>query len=595
MDESLKKDLKGVKEKIKSGIQDVIKELEVEKLDQKVKDDLKTLRKKIQNLSSTVESSTADGAGLVSEHLKALKETYTTLYKLADKNEANSIVKLTKGLDQKFRDNIQSPLSTKVKAVDQAIERLGGKFNKGGTFNSIQEIFGHIQKQVGEIKGEAGTVQNGWKLEGGSGLEGIKSKVDHYFKAFSEGNGWKFAEIAKGWIEETILKNNGLVRDKINDKIVAGSKENAIQEMAGKMKDKLKNEVIDEAFKKLNFVTTTGNDEITQKIEKVKEACEAFADDLDGKLKEPDSAKSGIVHKVKGELTSYIAKKVKCICYCGHCNNNKECSRNSVTAFILGALSSVSRQVGNELNSVFLNNDNNGNPSNGSIAAILDKITPIAEELDEKLKAATNNSLPPPGQDSPAKAVDSRLKAVREFVSGKNGNDITKIFNEQVKHTLAEEVNKLPGAVNAFNKSAEAQIKAAAQTAINKAAEQISSGGKIELGPKLMEQFINKFNPIKTGLKEQLDTQVDEHIGQDDPTGGQADKVTLSDLFKQYITYVVPEKVKSGLTGIAGEGKLPEAIGKIKGEGLDALEKTIGDGQPDKIDNNNLHRSVQSN
>ncbi|GBE59052.1 Extracellular matrix-binding ebh [Babesia ovata] len=457
MDTSLKKDLFDVKKKIKEGIQKVIKDLGVEKLDGFVRDNLESLKSKIQNLDKQVATSNVD-SGIVSGQLKELKSKKDEL----DKEHINRITEASGELEPNFTQHIKTPLALKVKEVYQAIGTLGEKFQLGGDQkDKLEKIFDKIKDKVGEIKGTPGT---SWDNKDGSGLEGIKSKVENYFEAF---NGkYKFEGIAKGWIEKTILPHNGLVSDRIKNNIIYGSTENINQEMASKMKEHLDEEA-NAAGEVVQAKIGFGGD-IAKSIQAVKAGCEAFANFLDNKLKEGKSGNvSQIVNDVKGLLT-YIKHDAKCICYCGHCSGD-ECTKNSVAAVILGSLTAVSRQVGNELNSVFLNIPDkplNAGPSPGSIAAILDHITPIAKKLDGELQAATKT---PPGQPFPttpdagtAQAVDKKLEAVRDEVIGLVGK-----FNSQVKQPLHTALSQLESAVNNFNTEAQAQIKQAANTAIH--------------------------------------------------------------------------------------------------------------------------------
>ncbi|GBE62995.1 Extracellular matrix-binding ebh [Babesia ovata] len=568
MDGDLKRDLKDVKQKIKEGIQKVIKDLGVNELGNKVKIDLGTLKEKISDVTKDVDENTAKNSGLVSGQLKKLEEAKTQF-----NEKTTAIQQAERELENKFNDHIKTPLNSAVSEVDSAIGELGEKFTISGSKNpgTIHEILGHIHKEVAAIKGTPGT---SWDNSGGSGLEGIKSKVKHYFEAFGGSDGSKFKNIVKGWIEKTILPHNGLVSDRINDKIVGGSTENINQKMAGEIKDNLGVEAT-EAGQTVEQAKSGGAEDIAKRIQAVKAGCEKFADTLDQKLKEPDSATSGIVSKVKGLLT-YIKHDAKCICYCSHCRGT-ECKQNSVTAVILGSLSSVSRQVGNELNSVLLEPESGAN-----IAGILDKITPIAAMLSTQLTQATERS----GQsnnESPAQAVDSRLGEVRDFVNGKNGDNLNKIFKENVINTLTEKVRQLPGAVGAFDQEAQNQIKAAAKTAIERAAGQISDNGDpntIELGKNgLMDTFEKAHKQIRENLKTKLDGQVDEHIGEDDGTGGVNIKATKQ--FDSYDTHVNQDSIKNvnpkkpeSLKEL--KGHLPEKIKNISNDGLRSLTEVIG-------------------
>ncbi|GBE62971.1 Extracellular matrix-binding ebh, putative [Babesia ovata] len=202
MDESLKKDLKGVKDKIKLGIAEVIKKLEVEKLGDKVKIDLESLRDKIEKLNN--------GDELVTDNLAALAETKKST--LDEKAEA---IKTSESqLEGKFTKFIQQPLNSKVEEVYTAIGTLGGRFGLDeDDKKKLEKIFGNIHSKVAEIKGTAG---KSWTNEGGKGLDGINSKVQHYFNAFNAQ--WPFGQIVTGWIDD-ILQHNGLVKGCLGGRI----------------------------------------------------------------------------------------------------------------------------------------------------------------------------------------------------------------------------------------------------------------------------------------------------------------------------------------------------------------------------------------
>ncbi|GBE62121.1 hypothetical protein, conserved [Babesia ovata] len=564
MDKSLKTDLKDVKQDIKIGIDHVIKTLQVKELDTLVKNDLRTLRGRISELGQQADTSTS-GNGLVGAQLKALEDAKNIL----DNGAVQQIKLAEQGLVGKFQSEIQVKLQSAVSEVDQAIGNLGGKF--GGTDKTtVDKIFSHIKEKVGKIRGTAGNGR--WDNEGGQGLEGIKSKVKSYVHAFTGGDGTQFNEIVKGWIERTIMPYNGAVRMMVgkNGRYDDSEKSN-IENVALAFKEQLKIQA-DSAGEVVQQIKNGSGGDIAKSIQAVKDGCETFAKYLDTELQKPDSANSGIVSKVKEPLKTYIQSTAKCICDCSHCN--QDCKQNSVASAILCALSSVGRQVSNELSSLLLNIADgtiDSRPGDNSIAAILDKITSIAEELDDKLKAATQQQPPATSTESPAKAVDNRSSEVSRQVEG-----LTNTFTSKVTSELTKAVNQLPGAVTDFDTEAQKLIKAAAKTAITKAAEEISQDGQ-EINLKTtMDKFHTAYDPIQKDLQKQLDAEVEKHIGDDDPAGLKgvtADKVKLSQLFTLYRGHVVPGKVSAagGLKGTAEEGKLPEAIGNIKTEVFEKL------------------------
>ncbi|GBE63274.1 hypothetical protein, conserved [Babesia ovata] len=580
MDTSLKKDLKKVKEGIKIGIDHVIKTLQVNELDEKVKNDLESLRGKIEGLGKDVESN-----GLVKAQLEKLAEEKKNLETVTGKT-TGTIDKEMGQLESKFNTYIKTPLNLQVTEVDTAIGTLGGKFElSGGSEKKLEEIFKQIKGKLGEIKGEAGMfAPNGtWESNNmGSGLDGIKSKVHNYAQAFS---GDRFADIVKGWLEATILRYNGTVRRILNMKqeFDETRKDGNIEDFAIGMKEKLKTDVIGiatDAFQNVNIVSGS----ITENIKAVQQLCNGLANALDEELYSGTKQTVKRVKDVALQKGQLVAKIQSCICECDNCNK-QDCGKKAAAELILCALTSTARQVGNELNSVFLS------PDGANIASILDKITPIAKELDDKL----HNSLPPPGQkESPAKAVDSKLEAVRNMVEK---DKLITTFKSEVTKELTEAVKGLPNAVETFNSTAEEQIKAAARTAITKAAEQISkNGAAIVLGDNLMNEFHTTHEQITKNLEDTLKQRVDDHIGDDQP-GGQGVQpkkfILVKQHFGSYDSHVKQDKIKalngSGtLQGTSDEGHLPKAIGDIRTLGLEALEETIGvtAKEPDKIDDN---------
>ncbi|GBE62898.1 hypothetical protein, conserved [Babesia ovata] len=597
MDESLKKDLKTVKNEIMKGVKKVIEELKVNDLDKKVKDDLKTLRRKISDLGKNIQRDNSDP--LVKDALaKLAEEKKNKLDDLTGQDPSKSIVKLTEGLGEKFNSAIQHPLSQKVREVNEAIGTLGGTFDSNGTLKTFDKIFDHIKGQVGKIKGTPGT---DWENKNGSGLLGIKSKVDFYFKAFS-GN-WAFNQIVKGWLED-VLKHNGAVRMMVGRKGLYddGEKSN-MENVANAFKEQLKIQA-DAAGEKVQKTNDSGGD-IAKSIKAVKQGCETFAEALDEKLR--SNGFSGIFDAVKRKMQNNKFNANKCICEsvgCTTCNGGRnshgtDCKEKAFLAAVLCTLAAVARQVGNELNSVFLS------PDGANIASILDTITQTANKLDTALGDATKNS----GGESPAQAVDSKLAVVRNFVNGKTGDEnITSKFNKEVKGPLKAQVDRLPDAVTAFNTEAQTQVKAAAQTAITAAAGQISdkSSGPIELGGanKLMEGFKTAHDNIQENLEKNLKGKVDAELPDDKPVGStgtvvQPDKITITkDNFKDYNSHVEQDSIKGYETNNPDtlKGQLPEKIKSISKEGLKSLTDVIDDKvQGDqKIDNTTFENPVKA-
>ncbi|GBE60132.1 Extracellular matrix-binding ebh, putative [Babesia ovata] len=604
IDESLKKDLRTVKEEIKKGITEVIERLEVNQLGDKVKGDLESLKGKIEGLKTEVDQ--PNGESLVKNELDTLRQKKGDL----DNNTINKITAAEKDLGNKFAQFIQNPLNGKVTAVDTAIGTLGEQFQLQGKKN-IEEVFNKIKGEVEKIKGKPGT---SWTNEGGSGLDGIQSKVQSYFSDFSGES--TFKKIVKGWLDDTVLQFNGSLRRTLNWGELTGD-QSYHSHLATAISSRLNVQYLDEdngdrSFREAVSKLMLDASSMTSKIKYVHDVCQEFAKVMDKELKKKGNGGSvpDIVNKVKEALKSdssrygggrtEAARKAieeaakNCICSCvPHCSiknpegcakcQNPKCIISQVVDSTLSGLSTAARQVSKELNSVFLNipdDISNGDPSKGSIAAILDTITPIATDLDKALKGATEPQ--PPGtsgkDESPAKAVDSRLEEVRNEVE----QEITKKFTNEVTKDLKAVVKQLPGAVKEFDSKAQDQIKAAAKTAIKEAAGKISDpSGKINLGADLMNEFSTQFSQItndKTGLQPTLQGLVDTHIGRDKigvtPFVMVDTFIITAQNFEQYYKHVDQNQLRHRnrkLKGEKDEGSLPGAIGKIKTLGLKEL------------------------
>ncbi|GBE58856.1 Extracellular matrix-binding ebh, putative [Babesia ovata] len=590
MDKSLKMDLKKVKEEIKDGIAEVIQKLKVTELDSLVKIDLGTLRKRISDLKDKVTDSAGDGNGnIVGKQLEDLKDKYATLDKITHNGE-KSIVSLTAGLEGKFKDNIQQPLSEEVNRVYAAIGKVGEKFE--GKSN-IEGIFRHIKDRVGEIKGESGQKKSKWYLEDGSGLLGIEGAINHYFEAFSTGHDFKW-KIVKGWLDD-MLPHNGVVKkilkglgwdEKRGDFLPTAF--NVNHSLTEKIRDtqNLSTEIQKgvDVFK--GQQSTAG---IQEKIKAVKTACETFADALDAELKNPANGIVNDVKGVEGLMKSSATRDPKCICECGcydyYGKKKEECAKKAAAELIMCALTAVSRQVGKEVDSLMLADYRmGGSGTNKNIATALDDALKVTNVLHGQLDQATDpSSSGGQSQDSPAQAVDKRLAEV----STKVGN-LVNDFNTHVKQPLKTEVDKLPQAVEDFNRQAQAQIRNAAKMAIAKAADEIKMGrdGKPQLEKGgLMSDFETAHKLIREKLDGDLKKLVEDHIGEDDPPGQQggkaAEKVKITKAkFPNYDGQVDQKSIEAlqsgqSLQGTTGEGSLPEAIGDIKTDGLKTLTDVI--------------------
>ncbi|GBE58961.1 Extracellular matrix-binding ebh, putative [Babesia ovata] len=416
MDASLKKDLKSVKEEIKRGIKEVITELEVEKLDEKVRDDLTTLKENIEKLTEDDNATKS----LVNGQLEVLKREKSTL-DLTTSKEHGSIQRAVNGLDSNFDNHIQTPLSQKVGEVDKAIEGLGGTFDglSGENAKKLEKILDHIKGEVEKIKGTGGT---GWDNKGGQGLEGIKSKVQDYFNAFTGSDGTQFNEIVNGWLQGILGKQRQRVVEWFSEWIKQHVNDGRTRMVLGDdiTFDKIfRDEIIDQIKKQLHSEAKAAGEKVTQEksanditsnIEAVKKGCEDFVKGIDKRLNKNQI--TSLLQAVKKEVVGKIVNMK---------STKNDDHFNDVLKTILIALRSTSNQVAEELNSVFLNIPDNGDPSPGSIAKILDHITPIAWSLHDQLNDATTLSQQPPPQgqtESPAQAVDSKLMAVKSKVTG---------------------------------------------------------------------------------------------------------------------------------------------------------------------------------
>ncbi|GBE62780.1 Extracellular matrix-binding ebh, putative [Babesia ovata] len=576
MDKSLKTDLKSVKGKIKLGIEDVIERLQVKELDQKVKIDLQSLKSKIEGLKGEVNQSEKKNSKIVSEHLEKLENAKDEL----NKNGVTPIQNAEKQLDQKFKTHIQEELNGKVQQVYSAIGALGGKFKDRTTATSIQGIFEHIKTKVGKIKGKGGKIgDNGKWADTGSALEGIKNAVQEYVTAVGEN---MRESTMDDWLPKILGEDKQPVKEPIKRWMesgvgISGQLNGGITDAASlcptikhQIKAKLKKEVYD-AVKDKHNVIPNGN--VKNDLTSLKDFLLKYADAVDKQLK-PVSG-SGQANTFVSDIVGQVEKDKKIV------NQPPQKTNNDVLTFaveaIFVAVAAKARRAAGEINSLLLDTRvGKNNSSKKSIAEEIDDALKIAKTLHEQHNQATSKSVPPGKDESPAQAVDSKLAVVRDEV--KTLDDKFKT----VKHDLQTAVTGLPGAVKTFNSTAEHQIRAAAQTAIKKAAGQISeTGQQIDLKEK-MKTFHDQFSNIihnKTGLQPQLKDLVDKYIGKNYLEGVtpfvRADKVIITNInFKEYDYHVKQNSAglaTRNLKGIKDEGLLPLAIGNIKKEVCGAL------------------------
>ncbi|GBE62035.1 Extracellular matrix-binding ebh, putative [Babesia ovata] len=596
MDRDLKKDLRIVRDKIKEGIKRIIEDLEVDSLDEKVKSDLQSLKERISDLSQQV---TGDGTNqdLVNDAFAALKSARQKFGA-----DTQRITDETNKLEQNFKDHIQSELENKVTEVDSAIGNLGGNF-KVRDPKKFKTIFEHIKTKVGEIKGEPGK-QSGGRWHNSTGLSAVVDKVKHLAGLFRGQS--QFEHKVQGWVENNILK-----RDPIKSFIEKYVSENhgkfhgnyGMKKNNDAVYTDLNNQITIVFKQQLTSEATAAGVVVEQRmrdadntptvrgyVEALKEGCDNFVKGFGEKLKVK------YIDQFENECEKLVTAIVKGIndAVKDKSHGSQSPDTDYLKPAVQGALIHLlvmARHTAVELGSFALGDERHRRPPIRNIADNVDSALYVAKDLDRQLTQATKTPKPgtvPPGQsESPAQAVDRTLEAVRDFVEKELGGKFT-----EVKKPLSDEVEKLGPAVTQFNSAAELQIKDAAKTAIEKAANQIEmeSGSKNQVS---VEQNMNTFHGahqnIVNNLQEDLNKEVNKYIGEDDPpTGGQgvtAEKVIITAAnFGNYDKHVKQGKINALTPGgtlqgtaEADEGHLQVAIGKIKTLGLAALENTIGD------------------
>ncbi|GBE63378.1 Extracellular matrix-binding ebh, putative [Babesia ovata] len=264
----------------------------------------------------------------------------------------------------------------------------------------VGEMLLQIKGQVGQIKGKD---RGDWGNSGASGLLGIEEAVHNYATAFRNNN---FAEIAKGWLEASEPGT---------------SEKDDISAFAIGMKEKLNADVIGIAKLAFEGVNTVSGS-IHTNINAVKTACEAFANALDKELLQQGNK---IVNKVKEEalpLGKLVSKITRCVCECdAQCTKckNGECGKKAAAELIMCALTSTVRQVGKELNSVFLGEGAKVG-SNRSIAEELDRVVKETRELDDNLGEAAKearNGPQPPTSGNQDNEILNKVKEIKTEVN----------------------------------------------------------------------------------------------------------------------------------------------------------------------------------
>ncbi|GBE58627.1 Extracellular matrix-binding ebh [Babesia ovata] len=562
MDGDLKKDLHKVKTKITDGIREVIERLQVERLDQKLKIDLASLRQEIKKLGDD------EVNGLVRGQLDELTKAKTMLEEVTGR-DTGSIDTALKGMDHLFEQNIKTPLTQAVDAVVQAIGMLGQQFSVKGEPKKLQQIFAHIKGDVGEIKGNPGA--NGvWKNEG-KGLEAIIYGVKRYAKKFDNtdddgkaGPDDTFDNIVAGWVRRSILPNEPMdswvmkyadsrvwKSDITRTGVQSSDLDNRI---ATVIKEKLNEEskkAAAEVTSKIKNADASRNEKIKKYVDAVNDGCKLFARQLGEKLKQDETAgRDTLVKEIAREVEDrlWTAKK-----FITNMKPKHDIHTHLISAVrrILPVLASTAWKAGDEVE--WFIGDGLTNLSK-NVHGALDK----AKTLESQLTSATNTI----GQnESPAQAVDTAIGVVQKEVQG-----LGKKFTENIKQPFKEAVEKLPGAVQKFDEATQTQVKAAAKKAIDEAAEVISTEAvptESEMKSR-MQTFMEAYGPLKSGLKDQLEQKVNEQLPRHSENQV-ALKRALS--FLGYSKHVN----QNGSTNGKPKGFLPSTIGNIKSEGLKDL------------------------
>ncbi|GBE59027.1 Extracellular matrix-binding ebh [Babesia ovata] len=427
-------------------------------LDTEVSSDLKTQIEDISKAKGEIEDANTNLGGEVTA-LGSWHKTASEIVTKADKKCQDILDKVYKGDNVTGTDIHQNANKLKEKAeslleaykeaypkvqhlvedVKNAVKDLEASMKEdlGNIRNRIvEEMKKHVGEMLEQIKGKVegikGKDSREWNNKGASGLLGIVSAVQKYATEFRHEN---FAEIAKGWLEATILRYNGVVRRILGKKDAYNKSEKDIEEFAIGMKDRLKTDVTSvatEAFKSVNTVSGS----IQTNINAVKTACEAFANGLDQKLlQQGNEIVSEVKEKAltKGSLVSGIKN---CVCECGNCNKI-ECGKKAAAELIMCALTSTVRQVGNELKSVFLGSGANVNGK--STAEELDNVVGLTKTLDSDLDNAVKKAKDQPGANGNVLATQvEQIEQQVNSVIPKDEPTITMKFGTQIMKKYAE-------------------------------------------------------------------------------------------------------------------------------------------------------------
>ncbi|GBE59085.1 hypothetical protein, conserved [Babesia ovata] len=403
--------------------------------------------------------------------LEAYKNAYPNVSGLVSKVQG-AISQLEAGMKSDL-ENLQKSIISKMKT-------------------HVGSMLSDIKSSVESIKGKAGNIapNSQWEHSNiGSGLAGISTKVQKYFEAF---NGqWPFDRIVGGWIDD-ILQHNGVVKKLLGwQSRQAQTLEEELKNsgLGGSIKSPL-----EEQISLAVDVFTSGQSSavgIKGKISQVKEACELFARWLDEALKDAKSggvlamvkqAKDAMVNVDASERSKQshlksIIEKANCTCGCGYCGSGSndrcqkcqkpDCILTQAVATTLLAVSSVGRQVGKELHSVFLS------PDDGNIAGFLDAAKAATDKLDKNLEEAEKEANKKDSTPAPTAGDNPILQSVNGIATQVNiamkGSGNTNI---EVKTTMTnyEQKKKEPaGAQGLYKKLTEEDIPQALQPFQDKA------------------------------------------------------------------------------------------------------------------------------
>ncbi|GBE62132.1 Extracellular matrix-binding ebh, putative [Babesia ovata] len=393
MDGDLKKDLRTVREKIKTEIWSKITEAGVLTLDQNVRDDLGELREKIGELKNKV----YPPGGIVQSELDKLRVAKSQLDRTT--GPQGTIKTTFQGMTQLFTQRIKDPLERRVGVVYTTIETLGKTFEVKDKETVIAKVFNKIKGTVVDIKGAEGTWRSNKYQNDGKGLLGIVSGVKHYAEKFdNSGNGeTEFDKIVKGWITQIVP--NEPVKAKVYEYGKAQLNPDALTLLNGGRNSDLDNRIATQIKIKLK------QDVVEDNLKTVKDACYTFAQEVGKHIKDETKIK-GLAKEIAKNVESHLYHARKFIGNRQPDSSKPDPKLIEAVQLTLTALCSTAWKAGNEVDwfvgKGLLN-----------LSANVHDALETAKTLEKQLERATEKS----GQDGTAQAVDSRLEAVGRDVS----------------------------------------------------------------------------------------------------------------------------------------------------------------------------------